>query len=65
MRVCWHVSVSRHVCGNDDVGQDPSRRLPELRDRTLLEEDGEESFASMAHGRTGDPSLNSIPFQVS
>ncbi|CAN6482118.1 unnamed protein product [Victoria cruziana] len=46
------------------LSQDPSRRLPELRDRTLLEEDGEESFASMAHGRTGDPSLNSIPFQV-
>ncbi|XP_031493954.1 probable prolyl 4-hydroxylase 9 isoform X2 [Nymphaea colorata] len=34
------------------LSQDASMSLPELRDRTLLEEEEEESFASMAHGRT-------------
>ncbi|KAF3785431.1 putative prolyl 4-hydroxylase 9 [Nymphaea thermarum] len=43
------------------LSQDLSASSREMRNRGLLEE---EPPASMPHGRTGDPSVNSIPFQV-
>ncbi|XP_031480458.1 probable prolyl 4-hydroxylase 9 [Nymphaea colorata] len=43
------------------LSQDLSASSREMRNRGLLEE---EPSVSMPHGRTGDPSVNSIPFQV-